>query len=95
MHISVRRYRLRSSAEEVARKVEQGFVPLVSKEPGFQAYYVMDAGAGTLMTLSVFADRAGAEESNRIAADWAGRHLDALASLEETAAGEVTVHAGL
>ena len=35
----------------------------------------MDAGAGTLLTLSVFADRAGAEEANRIAADWAGRHL--------------------
>jgi hypothetical protein len=56
---------------------------------------VLDPGEGMLMTVSLFAERAGAEESNRLAADWVARHLPALVSLEETTIGDVTVRAGM
>ena len=48
-----------------------------------------------LVTVSLFAERVGAEESNRLAADWVARHLPALVSLEETTIGDVTVRAGM
>lgn len=37
---------------------------------GFAAYYVLDAGDGDVTTVSVFDDRAGADESTRAAGRW-------------------------
>jgi hypothetical protein len=71
MFISVRRYKLGAgTAQEVAKKVEDEFVSQVSGAPGFKAYYVLDCGDSVLASVNVFEDRAGAEESNRLAAEW-------------------------
>jgi hypothetical protein len=93
--MSVRRYRVHGSAAVASRRIEQDFVPLISRRPHFHAYYVLDPGDGMLVTVSLFAERGGAEESNRLAADWAARHLPALVSLEETTMGNVTVRVGM
>ena len=37
---------------------------------GFIAYYWIDAGDGVMASLSVFDDKAGADESVRLAHDW-------------------------
>lgn len=95
LYMSVRRYRMHGSAAAASRRIEQDFVPVVSKGPHFHAYYVLDPGDGTLVTISLFAERAGAEEANRLAADWAVGHLGALVSLEEAIIGAVTVHVGM
>ena len=50
------------SIDEVARKVNEGFVPLISDMPGFVAYIALDAGQGEYGTVSLFEDRASAEE---------------------------------
>jgi hypothetical protein len=44
---------------------------------GFKAYYLLKTGDGT-PTISVFDDRAGAEESNRAAAAWIAENLPDL-----------------
>ena len=44
---------------------------------GFKAYYLLKTGDGTT-TISVFDDRAGAEESNRAAAAWIAENLPDL-----------------
>ena len=93
--MSVRRYRVHGSAAEASRRIEQDFVPLLTRGPHFHAYYVLDPGDGMLVTVSLFAERAGAEESNRLAADWVTRQSPALVSLAETTVGDVTVRAGL
>jgi hypothetical protein len=73
--------------------VEQGFVPIISKAPGFVAYYVVDAGNDVVASVSVFQDQAGAEESNRMAADWVKENIASLVSgAPEITAGAVTVH---
>jgi hypothetical protein len=95
MYASIRKYKtIPGAADELARRVEQGFVPLVSRAPGFVAYYVVEAGNDVVASVSIFQDQAGAEESNRLAATWVS---DNIASLflgpPEITAGEATVHA--
>jgi hypothetical protein len=53
-----------------ASGVNEGFVPVISKLPGFVAYYWVDAGGGVMISTSIFQDQASEEESNRKAADW-------------------------
>ena len=42
---------------------------------GFQAYYLLDTWDGGFATISVFEDRAGAEESTRAAANWVAENI--------------------
>lgn len=94
MVASVRRARLTpGSTDEAVRRVREGFAPIIKGMPGFVAYYVVDVGDGALVTVTVFADRASAEETNRVAADWAKRNLGQwMTSPLEFATGEVVVH---
>jgi hypothetical protein len=95
LYMSIRRYRVHGSAAEASRRIEQEFIPLISRGPHFHAYYVLDAGDGELVTVSLFSERAGAEESNQMAAAWVADHLAALVSLEESTTGDVTVHVSM
>ncbi len=94
MYLSVRRYEMDAEAvDELMRRVEEGFVPIISNAPGFIAYYALDAGEGVVASISIFTDEAGAEESNRMAADYVKENLAALLQfLPEITAGEVKVH---
>jgi hypothetical protein len=94
MYASIRRYRTSLGvADEIARRVNQGFVPIISKALGFVAYYVVDAGNDIIASVSIFQDQAGAEESNRMAAGWVKENIASLISgSPEVTAGVVTVH---
>jgi hypothetical protein len=70
MHISIRRYAQVRSVPEVCRKIGESFVPLLRRSPGFIAYYAIDAGGGTMATISIFSTEAMALESNEKAAGW-------------------------
>ncbi len=56
--------------DKVVDATRAGFLPIVTKAPGFIAYTMAAAPDGALVTIGMFADRAGAEESTRLAADW-------------------------
>ena len=58
--------------------MNEGFVPIISEMPGFVDYYFVDAGGGVMISLSVFEDQAGAEESNSRAVDWVQQNVDSL-----------------
>jgi hypothetical protein len=51
------------------------FVPLVKKAKGFVRYYWIDNGNGEGASFGIFSDKAGADESVRIAADYVRDHL--------------------
>jgi hypothetical protein len=70
MHISIRRYNQVRSVGEVCRRIELSFLPLLRRTPGFVAYYAIDAGGGTMVTVSVFSTEQMALESNEMAASW-------------------------
>ncbi len=94
MHVSVRRYNVDpGSVDEVTRRVNEGFVPIITGAPGFKAYYVVNAGGGVLASISVFEDQAGAEESNRLAADWVQENLAPFVQgPPQITAGEASIH---
>lgn len=92
MHISIRRYTQVRSVSEVCRKVGESFVPLLRKSPGFIAYYAIDAGGGTMATISVFSTEDMAMESNEKAAAWLKENVADLQPVPpEITAGEVKV----
>ena len=79
MHAVIRRYKVdRANTDEIIRRAEAGFIPLISAAPGFVSYRIAVADDGDLMTVSVFEDQAGADESVRLAAGWVREHLAAL-----------------
>jgi hypothetical protein len=94
MHVAIRRYQMDPvSVNEVMRRVNEGFIPIIKDADGFLAYYALNAGAGEIATVSVFEDQAGAEESIRMAADWIRQNLAALLpDPPEITAGEVEAH---
>ncbi len=96
MYATVRHYEGVTDTGEVVRQIkEEGFVEEVLRQAsGFVNYNVVDAGGGTLVTISVYEDQSGAEESNRRAAEWIQQHdLGSLVPNQpQTTVGEVVVH---
>jgi hypothetical protein len=80
-------------AEELARRVKEGAIPIISDVEGFMAYYVVYAPDDTVTAISIFNDYAGAEESNRRVLAWIEQSLKPLLAAPATAiAGPVIVH---
>ena len=52
-------------AEELARRVKEGAIPIISDVPGFKAYYVIYAPDDTVTAISIFDNHAGAEEAEQ------------------------------
>ena len=94
MYAAIRHYQVDpSSTDEITRRVENGFVPLIRHVPGFVDYYLVDAGNGTVVSLTVYEDRAGEEESIRLAAEFVREQLaDLIPNPPEVMAGEVRIH---
>jgi len=94
MHIAIRHYQTDpGSVAEVMRQIDEGFLPIIKDAPGFLAYYALEAGDGEIATVSFFDDRAGAEESIRMAADFVRENLAALLPNPPVIiAGEVGAH---
>jgi hypothetical protein len=56
---------------EAQKIISEGFVPLNQAVPGFVSYFgSADPATGAGVYIGVFADKAGSDESNRIAAEW-------------------------
>jgi hypothetical protein len=80
-------------AEELAARIKDGAIPIISDVPGFKAYYVIYAPDDTVTAISIFDDYAGAEESNRRGLAWIEQNLAPLLTGPATAvAGPVIVH---
>jgi len=55
---------------EIDRRIREEFVPIVKNAKGFVRYYWLDTGDGEGASVSVFKDKAGADESVRLAAEY-------------------------
>jgi hypothetical protein len=60
--------------EELTAAVGSGFIPILRHVPGFLEYFLVETDE-RVASISVFADRAGAQESPRRAADWVQQNL--------------------
>ena len=75
-YLATRLYQLAPghTMEELAAVVESGFLPIIRQVPGFLEYFLVETGEGVL-SISVFTEQAGMEESTRRAADWVQENL--------------------
>jgi hypothetical protein len=81
------------NSAEIDRKVREGFVPLIKKAKGFKRYYWLDTGKGEGASFGIFDDKAGADESVHLAADFVREHLAHLmVSKPEVIEGPVVAH---
>src|SRR5215210_3159276 len=93
MYAAVRRYEGVTDPKEVARHVQEEFLPIISEMPGFVAYYWVDAGDGVVVSTSVFEHKQAEEQSNRTAGDLVAQHLaPLLPNPPQITAGELVAH---
>ncbi len=79
MYVVVRQYQAKPGAvEEIARQAKEGFVPLIEAVPGYVAHYGVKVDTDAVMTMSIFEDQRGAEQSSRLAAQWIEQHIASL-----------------
>jgi hypothetical protein len=74
MYATIRRYTpknvTKGKFDELKQRIEDGFVPVLREVRGFHGYYVVNVNNKELVTISLFDDRTGAQESTRRAADF-------------------------
>src|ERR1051326_2434575 len=93
MYAVIRQYEDVSSVDEVMRRIEAGWTPIILQAPGLIAYYAISAGGGAAASISVFEHQAQAEDSARRVAEWIGDNLAPLSPNQaQVTAGEVRVH---
>lgn len=96
MFTSVRKYEGVSNPQEVSKKIQEGFVPLISAMPGFIEYQWIDLGQGAMLSVSVFESLAHAIDSNQAASGWVATNLPSfLAPASRIESGRVVAHKSL
>jgi Antibiotic biosynthesis monooxygenase len=93
MFTSIRKYNVRrGSAEELARRVQESFVPLMRQMQGFRGYYLLDGGPDVLITISMFDSADEAFVSNEISANWVRNNvLEFTKGLPEVMVGNALI----
>ena len=96
MHATVKRYEGvdQSRTDELTKKINETLLPRLSKLPGFEGYYLIEAGNGVMSSIGFFDTSANADESTRVAATWVrDEKLEtALPNEPKITDGEVILH---
>jgi len=94
MYAAVRHYHFNvEDGVKIDKMVREEFVPLIKKARGFVRYYWLDTGKGEGVSMSVFEDKAGADESIELAADFVRDHLSqVVVPKPEVIEGPVKAH---
>ena len=96
MYATIRRYdaidQIRTS--ELVKKAEDSLLPRMSELPGFNGYFLIEAGNGVLSSVGFFDTAAHAEESTRVASNWVREQKleTALPNPPKITNGKVLVH---
>src|SRR5438445_248701 len=71
MYAVVRTYEMSEDWDDKLRwHLTEQFIPALEKLPGFVSYQAMEADTRLFCSVTVFEDRAGADASNRLAAEY-------------------------
>ena len=95
MFTTIRRYEAidQERISELVKKADETLVPSLSELPGFNGYYLMDAGNGIMSSIGFFDTAEHADESARVASNWVREHKleTALPNPPKITTGEVVV----
>ena len=94
MYATMRYYHQNSELADALVENQGEVKRIIGGIDGFEAYYLIRTGDGSTVSITVFESQAGAEESNRVAAQWLGENVPDLAvSPPMISAGEVLISA--
>lgn len=69
--VRIRQFKPDVDIAEAQKIIAEGFVPLNQAVPGFVSYFgSADPATGGAIYIGVFADKAGADQSNQVAREW-------------------------
>jgi hypothetical protein len=92
MHATVRTYAGSGDLVDALVENESAVRALISGIGGFRAYYLIRSDDDGAVSVTVYEDRSGADESNRLAAEWIRENLPDLAiSPPQVSSGEVAI----
>jgi hypothetical protein len=95
MFATIRRYESIDNARtnELVKKADETLVPSLSKLPGFNGYFLIEAGDGVLSSIGFYDTSAHADESTRVASNWVREQKleTALPNAPKITNGEVVV----
>jgi hypothetical protein len=95
MFATIRRYDSidTSRTAELVKKVDETLLPSLSDLPGFEGYYLIEAGEGFMSSIGFFDTAEHAEESTRVVSNWVrDQKLEsALPNRPKITTGEVVV----
>ncbi len=75
-------------AHALARRAEEGILPILKSQPGFKAYSVA-IGDGEVLSLSVWDTRAEAETGSEVVASWVAENMAGEIDLINVRYGEI------
>jgi hypothetical protein len=94
MYATVRTYTGAPGLVDALVQNEDDVKKLITGIDGFRAYYLIRSGDGDAVSVSVYDDQRGAEESNQAAANWVRENLpDLSVSAPQIHEGEVALDA--
>ena len=94
MFVVIRRYAPGARASEEARRVGEGLVPILTRLPGFRAYYCFVGEDGRPVSVSIVDSRAAAVLANERAREWVAANMaDLIPEPPEVVMGEMLVDA--
>ena len=96
MYATIRRYDAIDQARtsELVKKAEDSLLTRMSELPGFNGYFLIEAGNGVLSSVGFFDTAAHAEESTLVASNWVREQKleTALPNPPKITNGKVLVH---
>ena len=94
MHTRIARYSFTGSADDLARQVEEGMLPILQSSPGFKAYSVIEAG-DEILSFSAWETEDAAEAANAAIASWVADTIPDRVQLKEKLIGEIKISTAL
>ena len=94
MHARLARYTFSGNAQEIARKAEEGALPIFKALPGFKAYTIIESD-DEVFSFTAWETAEQAEAANIAVADWVAENLAGDVQLTESRFGEVLMSTAL
>lgn len=93
MYAAIRQYEMGAGkVEDLLRATEEGLPDALGAIPGFVRYEVVVSGPDEIVSVTTFADRSGAVQSNQVAAEFVRDHLARFElNLTSALSGEVGI----
>jgi hypothetical protein len=94
MHARMARWTFIGDPHELARRAQEGMLPLFQSQPGFVSYSIMAAN-GEILSFSIWDTAEQADAANTVSREWVTENFPGQLELKETRVGEILVATAL